>query len=375
MGCTNTALDDAGNPKRGCPTTGPANATQLAIPLYNSTLRCDDALGAACSASLAQQPADLTGLDDYYGSAVEGFLARFGPGGAAAGTPFFAYLPFSHVHVPLSHAPRFRNASKRNNLFADTLLEMDATVGRVVAALKANALESNTIILVVGDNGPWNSYCAHAGSQGPFVGGWAQPANCAAGQVCTGTGKFTTWEGGHREAALAWWPGVVPAGTVSNATMHIVDFFPTLASLAGLPLPANRTYDGVDQSQVLLGKAAAAAGREVLFHQSDANFTAARIGKYKAHYVTWAAPGCSAKGVPRVEHNPPLVFDLDADPGETTPLTAAQMPPGLQDRFVAELRSILAEIKAAPDTHVSVYSGGGFKAEPCCNPEHPSCAC
>ncbi len=276
MGCTDTALDDAGNPKAGCPATGPANGTPLAIPLYNSTKKCDDARGATCSASILQQPADLTELDNYYGSAAESFFARFGPGGAAAGRPFFAYMPFSHVHVPLSHNKKFQNASKRNNLFADTLLEMDATVGRVVASLKANQLDKSTLVLVVGDNGPWNEFCSHAGSQGPFVGGWAQPASCGAGEVCTGTGKFTTWEGGHREASLAWLPGVVPAGAVSNATMHIVDFFPTIAAFAGLPLPADRAYDGVDQSAVLKGAALAAPGREVLFHQSDANFTAAR---------------------------------------------------------------------------------------------------
>lgn len=375
MGCTNTALDDAGNPKQGCATKGPANKTQLAIPLYNATRQCDDSRGATCSAFVAQQPADLTALDEAYGDAAASFLARFGPGGDAAGTPFFAYMPFSHVHVPLSHSKRFQNASKRNNLFADTLLEMDATVGRVVAALKANGLERSTLILVVGDNGPWNAYCNHAGSQGPFVGGWVQPKACPAGQVCTGSGKFTTWEGGHREASLAWLPGVVPAGTVSNATMHVVDFFPTLAAFAGLPLPADRVYDGIDQSPVLTGRAAAAVGRDTLYHQSDANFTAARMGQYKAHFETWSAQGCTAPGASRVSHNPPLVFDLDADPGETTPLAPEQMPPGLQQRFVQGLGAILAEINSAPDTHKSVYKNGGFPAEACCNTGHPSCAC
>ena len=69
------------------------------------------------------------------------------------------------------------------------------------------------------------------------------------------------------------------------------------------------------------------------------------------------------------------MFDLSVDPGETTPLTPNQMPPGLQQRFVDELKSILAEINAAPDTHQSVYKTGGFKAEACCNPLHASCAC
>ena len=217
MGCTNSALSPAGVPQHGCATSGPAQSTSLGIPLYNSTHQCDDSLGSTCSGSIAQQPADLTGLDDYYGTAAEKFLSRFGPSGADAGKPFFLYLPFSHVHVPLSHSRKFQNASKRNNLFADTLLEMDATVGRVVGAIKANQLAESTLVLVVGDNGPWNVYCDHAGSQGPFVGGWAR----SGGHSGTGTGKFTVWEGGHREASIAWFPGKIPAGAVSNATMHV----------------------------------------------------------------------------------------------------------------------------------------------------------
>ena len=93
MGCTNTALDDAGNPKAGCPATGPANGTPLAIPLYNSTKKCDDARGATCSASILQQPADLTELDNYYGSAAESFFARFGPGDVAVYCPADVHQP------------------------------------------------------------------------------------------------------------------------------------------------------------------------------------------------------------------------------------------------------------------------------------------
>jgi len=244
---------------------------------------------------------------------------------------------------------------------------MDATVGRIVDSLKSNGLADNTLLLVVGDNGPWNAYCEDAGSQGPFVGGYMQPAG-------TGTGKFTTWEGGHREASLAWFPGKIAPGQVSNVTLHIVDFFVTLASLANLPLPADRSYDGVDMSPILF-QGATTTPRKFLFHQSGGNFTAARFGKYKGHYVTWSADGCKVPGKPRVEHNPPLIFDLDADPGETTPLKTGDMPPGLEASFVSALQDILKDIKSAPDTHTSPYHSGGFPYEACCNPNHTSCKC
>ena len=51
-----------------------------------------------------------------------------------------------------------------------------------------------------------------------------------------GTGKFTAWEGGHREAGFAYWPrGIANPGRVSNVTLHVTDFLPTLAAL-----PASR---------------------------------------------------------------------------------------------------------------------------------------
>lgn len=190
----------------------------------------------------------------------------------------------------------------------------------------------------------------------------------------TGTGKFTTWEGGHREASLAWFPGRIPANTVSNVTLHIIDFFPTLASMAGLPLPSDRTYDGVDMSPVMF-QGATTTPREFLFHQSDNNFTAARFGKYKAHFATWSVQGCSVPGQPRVFHNPPLVFDLDADPGENTPLLPSEIPPGLQGRFVKEWHALMANISTASDTHVSIYKDGGFPFFACCNASNPACAC
>lgn len=154
MGCTNSALTPGGKEKQGCPSTGPSNTTVNAIPLYNATSHCSGP-GPTCSTSIIQQPADLTQLDDFYAEAVDAFLAPHSPSGPMAGTPFFAYIPFSHVHVPLSHNPKYQNASKRNNLFADTLLEMDATVGRIMASLKAYQLDTSTLVLVVGDNGRW----------------------------------------------------------------------------------------------------------------------------------------------------------------------------------------------------------------------------
>ena len=176
MGCTNSAMNEGGALKHGCPDAGPVNSTgDPAIPLYNSTKpRCGGGGGAgageACNADVVEQPADLTTLDDHYARHVADFLALHTAGGPRAGRPFFAYVPFSHVHVPLSHNPRFQNKSRANTLFGDTLLEMDNTFGRIMTSLEQAKLDADTLVLVVGDNGPWNAYCEDAGSQGPFIG-------------------------------------------------------------------------------------------------------------------------------------------------------------------------------------------------------------
>ena len=179
MGCSNTPLSENGTAIHGCPDSGPVNSTadgNPAIPLYNSTApRCGGgggggAAGEACNADVVEQPADLTTLDDHYARHVADFLALHAAGGPRAGRPFFAYVPFSHVHVPLSHNPRFQNKSRANTLFGDTLLEMDNTFGRIMTSLEQAKLDADTLVLVVGDNGPWNAYCEDAGSQGPFIG-------------------------------------------------------------------------------------------------------------------------------------------------------------------------------------------------------------
>ena len=76
-----------------------------------------------------------------------------------------------------------------------------------------------------------------------------------------GTGKTTTWEGGHRQPALAVWPSRVAAGARSGALASALDVLPTVAALAGAPLPEGRALDGVDLGVVLFDGAREAPGR------------------------------------------------------------------------------------------------------------------
>ena len=89
-----------------------------------------------------------------------------------------------------------------------------------------------------------------SGSAGPYQGTWQR--NEGGGGSAS---KTTTWEGGHREVGVARWTGKIKP-RVSNATLSTLDFFPTFLSLAGLALPTDRIFDGIDVSAVLLVRTA-----------------------------------------------------------------------------------------------------------------------
>ena len=149
-----------------------------------------------------------------------------------------------------------------------------------------------------------------------------------------------------------------------------MDVLPTLASLAGVPLPSDRQYDGVDFSAVLTSGSDVPLPRDFLFHQVNGDLTAARHGRFKAHFATMGAGGCAGNGVPTQQHDPPLLFDLEADPAESTPVMNAT----LADMFVAARQAKLAD-SASTFRTASNYSSGGFAWWACCDATNADCQC
>merc|ERR1712060_834078 len=100
-----------------------------------------------------------------------------------------------------------------------------------------------TVFLFTGDNGPWMIQGLSGGSTGLLTGRFSGYWN---------VGKGSTWEGGIREAAFAYWKGQIDSFSRSAEVVSSMDVFPTLSALAGVPLPADRIYDGRDMKDVLL---------------------------------------------------------------------------------------------------------------------------
>ena len=151
------------------------------------------------------------------------------------GKPFFLYYNHPLMHLPLVPDEAFKGQSGNGDA-ADCLLQLDHDFGTLLDFIKSSGIESNTIVVFAGDNGP-EDMLLWRGSSGVFEGSY-----------------FTSSEGGLRTPCLIRWPGHVPAGSSSNELVHQVDMFPTLLGWAGCEVPQDRVIDGIDQSSFFLGK-------------------------------------------------------------------------------------------------------------------------
>ena len=207
--------------------------------------------------------------------------------------PFFLYLPHSLPHVPLFTASEFSGRSRRG-LYGDVIEEIDWSVGQILKTLRREALADNTLVVFTSDNGPWLDYDEQGGSAGFLR-----------------EGKFTTWEGGMRVPALAWWPGRIPEGSVNPGLATTMDLFATYLSLAGIESPIDRAIDGMDLTKMLTKNAR--SPRSTVYFYHGAQLFALRKGAFKAHFMTQNAYD-SPRG--RKIHDPPLLYNLEHDPEE-----------------------------------------------------------
>jgi arylsulfatase A-like enzyme len=239
------------------------------------------------------------------------------------GGPFFLYFAHTFPHVPLFASDNFKGRSRRG-LYGDAVEELDWSVGQVLQTLRDEKLDRNTLVFFTSDNGPWLTFRHQGGSAGLLR-----------------DGKGSTWEGGMREPAIAWWPGRIKPAQASHDIASTMDLFTTSLKLGGAEVPRDRVIDGVDLAPVLFD--GQPGQRTTYFYYHIHELRAVRKGPYKAHLITRAG---YAK-VPAEKHQPPLLFDLDSDPGESFNI-AAEHPDVIAD--------LLAEIEKHRATVVPVES-------------------
>ena len=252
-----------------------------------------------------ERPVDQTTLTKRYTEEAVAFIETH------QDEPFFLYMPHSMPHMPLFVSDQFSGQSTAG-IYGDVVEEIDWSVGQVIMTLEAANLARQTLVIFTSDNGPWLSYQTHAGSSGLLR-----------------DGKGTTFEGGMRVPGIFWWPGMIEPA-VTQEIGSAMDLFTTVISLAGGQIPTDRPIDGMDLSPVLFGTGS--SPRETMAYYRMGELFAFRQGSYKAHFVTEGRYGLPPL---RTDHNPPLLFNLDEDPGELFDI--ASTDPDV-------LTSILAEV-------------------------------
>lgn len=253
------------------------------LPLLNGT-------------SVVEQPVDLGTLTGRYAQAAVDFVA-------SAPSPFYLYMSFNHIHDPNSAGPAFCGKSLYGAV-GDATEETDWAIGEIMAAVRKRiaAEGDNTLVIFTSDNG-----------------GWLE--NDPKGNNPLRGGKTMVWEGGFREPAIAWGRGVKPG--LTQAVAATIDVHTTLLSQAGVPLPQDRVMDGIDLTKVFAGESDVGHTCYPFYanpasHAPEAGLAAVRCGDFKAYWeTTGVAPPAGHSGG---KQDPPLMFNLVADPGENDPL-------------------------------------------------------
>jgi arylsulfatase A-like enzyme len=229
--------------------------------------------------------------------------------------PFFININFMKVHQPNLPAPEFQHESMSKSKYADSVVELDTRIGRVMDKLRELSLDENTLVFYTTDNGAWQDVYPDAGYT-PFRGT-----------------KGTVREGGNRVPAIAIWPGKIKADVKNHEIVGGLDIMATFAAVAGTKLPENDRegkpiyFDSVDMSPVLLGTGKGARKSWFYFTENELTPGAARVGNYKAVFNlrgdNGAATGGLAvdsnlgwKGAEKYVATVPQVFDLWQDPQE-----------------------------------------------------------
>lgn len=268
--------------------------------------------------TVLQEPAPMAELTGLYTQEARSFIA------AHAAQPFFMYLAHTFPHDPLAASSAFLGSSA-GGLYGDVVEELDNSLGRVLAALRELGLTRRTLVVFTSDNGP-----------NPFVGGFAGRLRGF---------KASPFEGGFRVPCVAWWPGRIPAGTVSQDIVSHLDWFPTFANLAGGLDPldgvaaSGPVLDGVDLRPVLFGRGP--GGRTSMPYYHGTHLVAFRQGPWKLHFLVPPPPSKEP-----VAREPLLLYDLTTDPGEENNL-AGQFP-GVVNGLLLAARRHTAGMTFAP---------------------------
>ncbi len=240
--------------------------------------------------------------------------------------PFFIYLPYPGPHTPILPTEQWQGISGVNP-YADFTMMLDDEIGRLMAALKAEGIDENTLVIFTTDNG-----CSPAAAMTELAAKGHQ-----ANYIYRGA-KADLFEGGHRVPFIVSWPQGIETSGVCNQTICLTDLYATFADIVGEPLPAHEAEDSYSILPAIENSDYTEPIREATVHHSIDGSFAIRRGEWKLllvpHSGGWSAPTPNNKKA--LEGLPPMqLYNLSSDPSEKENLYE-QYPD-----IVEELRSML----------------------------------
>ena len=233
--------------------------------------------------------------------------------------PFFLYLAHNMPHAPIFASPEFQGQSKGER-YGDVIEEIDWSVGEVMKAIRESGIGDNTLVIFTSDNGPWTAFGPHGGTAKPLRGE-----------------KLTTWDGGSRVPAIFHWPGKIAPTTVEGIGANL-DLYATFSTLTGGSIPSDKPgYMSVDLSPTLL-EGADSPRKEWFYGRSGF-----RSGPYKMLKMTKGPTDAVARAkAPSTQHDPPLLFDLSLDIGESKNIAGEH--PEIVARLLAEQALLMKQV-------------------------------
>lgn len=251
--------------------------------------------------------------------------------GARTDNPFFLYIPFTAVHLPIKEPTEWLAKVPAGitgdvpRHYAACIMHLDDAVGRIIATLEKTGKRDNTLLVFTSDNG--GSTTENAGQTYP-------PDDYPMGKLPGNNRplrgeKASVYEGGIRVPTIASWPGKLKGGKC-EVPLHIADWMPTFCALTGYKPDKDLKWDGTNIWSVL-SEGAALPERSLYWTAPGFKSRALRVGDLKL-----IIHDAKKDGKEKVE-----LYNLSKDPNETTDL-AAKMP----DK-VAELKTKLAETARA----------------------------
>ena len=240
--------------------------------------------------------------------------------------PFFLYIPINSPHKPIVPDEPYRGKTVIGD-YGDYCYQVDASLGKVMAALDEAGVADNTILIFSSDNGSFAP--AEPKLQSVTKGDNKKPH--AANGPWRGA-KKDLWEGGHRVPYVVRWPKRVKPGTSSNHVVSLMDHMATFAAIADYKLASIDATDSYNILPLWLGKEASLELRDrVIYHYGPKSY-AVRKGKWKAIF----------------QDGKNLLYDLEKDPSESKDLSGER--PDVIKEFKSYLDDYKKVKKSAPHT-------------------------